>query len=72
MVGAGMLRYSITFLPSDSMFASEVCGPGGTRYQSIQINQRRQIDLRQALGHAAADHRVNHPSRDSNDYARRT
>jgi hypothetical protein len=54
------------------MFASEVCGLAGARHQSIQINQRRQIDPRQAFGHAGADHRIDHPSGDRNDDARRT
>jgi hypothetical protein len=54
------------------MFASEVCGLAGTRHQSIQINQRRQIDPRKAFRHAGADHRINHPCGDRNDDARRT
>jgi hypothetical protein len=67
-----MLRCFIAFLPSDSSFASEVCGLGGTRDQIIQIDQRRQIDPRRAYGHAGANHRVNHPPGDRNYDARRT
>jgi S-formylglutathione hydrolase FrmB len=66
------LRYFIAFLPSDSIFAAEVCGLGGTHDQLIQINQRCQIDPRRAYGHAGANHRINHPPGDHNYDARRT
>jgi hypothetical protein len=72
MVGAGMLRCFIAFLPSDSMFASEIFGLRGAPDHLAQINQRRQIDPRRAYGHAGANHRINHPTGDRNYDARRT
>jgi hypothetical protein len=67
-----MLRCFIVFLPSDSIFASEVCGVGGTRDQPIQINQRREIDPRGPYGHIGANHWINHPPGDRNHDASRT
>lgn len=54
------------------MSASEVCRFGDTPDQIIQVDQRRQIDLRRANGHADANHRINHPPGDRHYDARRT
>jgi hypothetical protein len=64
-----MLRCVIAFLPSDSLFASEVCGLGGRRDQCTQFDQRRHIDLRRSHGHAGAHNRINHPPGNRHDDA---
>jgi hypothetical protein len=40
--------------------------------QPLQIDERRQIDLRRAYGLSGANHRIEHPTGDRNHHARRT
>jgi hypothetical protein len=61
----------IVFLPSDSIIAAEVCGRDSSRDQSVQINQRREINLRRPHAYASASHRIGHPSGDRHHDTRR-
>ena len=54
------------------MFTSAVCSSRDTRDQFTQFDQRCQIDLRRAYGHGGANHRIDHPSGDRDNDARRT
>jgi len=57
------LRGLIVFLLSDSAFTPEECRLVGAGDQPAHFGQRRKIDARRSNGHAAACHRINHPSR---------
>lgn len=67
-----MLRCRIVFLMGESMFTSAVCTSSNTRDQFTQIDQCSQIELRRAYGHGGANHRIEHPSGDRDNDARRT
>jgi hypothetical protein len=70
-VVAGNLRCVIVFLPNDRGIAPGVCGIGRHYQQSLQLDERRQIDVRRADGHSSANHRIEHPTGDRNHDAGR-
>jgi len=60
-----------TVLPNEHVTDSGVCGVGSASQQSVQLDERRQLDARPTNGHAAADNRIKHPTGNRNHEAGR-
>ena len=65
-LAAGSLRCVIAFLPNDCDIALGVWGAGSAYQQTLQLDERRQLDARRAHGHSGADDWVEHPTGDGN------
>jgi hypothetical protein len=70
-VATGALCCFIRFLPCASIFAQEVCWSSSRCDQSLELRQRREINLWPANAHVGANEGIHHPAGNRDDNARR-